>query len=75
MQHDVERPFGSGEQMIGFSMDEVFDRSDQKARLVNPVKWPGAPPPLPDYSRGIGDTSILGPLHLSSGRLDHRSEP
>jgi hypothetical protein len=68
---DVPRPYATGEQLVGDSLDEVFQRTEIKAARVTPSKLPGVPPPQPFPALG-GDASILGPQNLSGNRLAHR---
>jgi hypothetical protein len=71
MHFDVARPFNMGEQLVGDTLTEVFERSDIKAARVTPAILPGVAPSMPFPSLG-GDATILGPQNLSGDRLAHR---
>jgi hypothetical protein len=72
LHYDVPRPFNTGEQLVGDSLDEVFERSDIKADRLTPAKIPGVAPSQPFPALG-GDASILGPQNLTANRLAHRN--
>jgi hypothetical protein len=71
MHFDVPRPFATGEQLVGDSLDEVFERNEIKAQRITPAKIPGVAPPQPFPALG-GDASILGPSNLTHVRFAHR---
>jgi len=82
MVHDIEHPWGTGEQIVGETADDIYDRIDEKHTRWNPVKDPGLyAAPESTLNRQAAQeafnedpkyASILGPAELTKGRLDHR---
>jgi hypothetical protein len=42
MEHDVEHPWGVGEQLVGWSPGDIFRRIAEKMVRTNPAKNPGS---------------------------------
>jgi hypothetical protein len=63
MVHDVEHPWGTGEQLVGTKPADVFDRIEEKKGRKNPAKNPGtfaAPESTLNRQLTDKDRAILG---------------
>jgi hypothetical protein len=63
VQHDIEHPWATGEQLVGESIEDIFDRIEEKHERINPVIDPGsfaAPESTLNRQFTAADRQVLG---------------
>jgi hypothetical protein len=71
MQHEIEHPWGTGEQIVGETPQDIYDRMDEKMERWNPAKNPGSfAAPESTLNRQIpnGPTEFQDGVGVTSGR-------